>query len=66
VNVIERSEDSVTVFCASVTQNILEKLKSLPERKIRVYSDRPETVAEALDDGHTVESLSAFESVRMV
>jgi adenine-specific DNA-methyltransferase len=67
LNVIEQSEDSVTVFCASLTEDLLAQLRGLPQRKMRVYSDRPETVAEALEEiGRTVESLSVIEAVRMI
>jgi len=67
VNIIERTEDGVTAFCASVTEDSLAVIRALPERKVRVYSDRPETVAEALEEmSRTVESLSVTESVRMI
>jgi adenine-specific DNA-methyltransferase len=66
VNVIAEDPDGVTVFCATVTEESLEHLRAFRNRKIRVYSDRPETVAEALESGHAVESLGITDAVRMV
>lgn len=65
LNIIERDADGITVFCATVTEATLKELREIPVRKIRVYSDRPETVLQALEDGHSVESLGITDAVRM-
>ncbi len=66
VNVIDESPDGIIVFCPNVTAATIDELHGVTSRSLRVYSDRVETVMEALAEGRAVESLSILDSVRMV
>jgi adenine-specific DNA-methyltransferase len=59
VGLIATSSDTAILFCATVNDEALAQLAAHPAYKLRVYSDRPDSVASyLLGSGKLVDSLS--------
>lgn len=66
INIVDKTADVMTVFCPLVSNEILDQLQVMHTGKLRIYSDRPDSVSEALFGGMPVESLGILDAVKLV